>query len=74
MRDADAMGNLVLELETLKEMRIDMDRCLEMMQFIRKDLETMAENLETLEALNKDWCHLQKKRRIKNKETDVQKQ
>jgi hypothetical protein len=40
-----------LELETLKEMRIGMDRCLEMMQFIRKDLETMAENLETLEGI-----------------------
>jgi hypothetical protein len=42
---------LVLELETLKEMRIGMDCCLEMMQFIRKDLETMAENLETLEGI-----------------------
>lgn len=40
-----------MELGTLKEMRIDMDRCLEMMQFIRKDLETMAENLETLEGI-----------------------
>lgn len=39
-----------MELETLNEMRIDMGRCLEMMQFIRKDLETMAENLETLEG------------------------
>jgi hypothetical protein len=43
--------NLVLELETLKEMRIGMGRCLEMMQFIRKDLETMAEMLETLEGI-----------------------
>jgi hypothetical protein len=40
-----------LELETLKEMRIDMDRCLEMLRFIRKDLETMAENLETVEGI-----------------------
>lgn len=32
-------------------MRIGMDRYLEMMQFIRKDLETMAENLETLEGI-----------------------
>jgi hypothetical protein len=31
-------------------MRIGMGRCLEMMQFHRKDLETMAENLETLEG------------------------
>jgi hypothetical protein len=43
--------NLVLELEALKEMRIDMGRCLELMQFVRKDLQTMAENLEMLEGI-----------------------
>jgi hypothetical protein len=43
--------NLVLELEALKEMRIDMVRCLELMQFVRKDLQTMAENLEMLEGI-----------------------
>jgi hypothetical protein len=40
----------VLELETLKDMRIGMGRCLELIRFIRKDFETMAENLETLEG------------------------
>lgn len=75
MRDANTMENLVLELETLKEMRIGMDRCLEMMQFIRKDLETMAENLEMLQALNKEWCHLdEKERKMKNKKNNVQEQ
>ena len=43
--------NLALELETLKEMRIDMGRCLELMQFVRKDLQTVAENLEMLEGI-----------------------
>jgi hypothetical protein len=40
-----------LELEALKEMRIDMGRCLELMQFVRKDLQTIAENLEMLEGI-----------------------
>jgi hypothetical protein len=40
----------VSELETLKEMRVDMGHCLEMLQFVRKDLETVADNLETLEG------------------------
>jgi hypothetical protein len=42
---------LVLELEVLKEMRIDMGLCLELMQVVRKDLQTMAENLEMLEGI-----------------------
>ena len=43
--------NLVLELETLKQMRIVMGHSLELMKFVRKDLETMAENLEILEGI-----------------------
>ena len=43
--------NLVLELETLKEMRVHMERCLEAMQFVRKDLQTIAENLEIVEGI-----------------------
>jgi hypothetical protein len=43
--------NLVLELEALKEMRIDMGRYLELMQCVRKDLQTMAKNLEMLEGI-----------------------
>jgi hypothetical protein len=39
------------ELETLKEMLVDMGRYLEMLQFVRKDLETIASNLETLEGI-----------------------
>jgi hypothetical protein len=41
----------VSELETLKEMRVDMGHCLGMLQFIRKDLETIADNLEMLEGI-----------------------
>jgi hypothetical protein len=41
----------VLELEALKEMRIDMSRCLEAMQLVHKDLQTIAENLEMLEGI-----------------------
>jgi len=43
--------NLVLELGALKEMRIDMGRCLELMQCVRKDLQTMAKNMEMLEGI-----------------------
>jgi hypothetical protein len=43
--------NLVLELETMKEMRGHMGRCLEMMQVFHKDLQTIADNLEMLEGI-----------------------
>jgi hypothetical protein len=42
---------LVLKLEALKEIRIGMGRCLELMQFVRTDLQTMAENMEMLEGI-----------------------
>jgi len=43
--------NLALELRALKEIRSNMSYCLELMQFVRKDLETMAENMELLEGI-----------------------
>jgi len=43
--------NPVLELEALKEMRIDMHRCLELMQFVCKDFQTMAGILEMVEGI-----------------------
>jgi hypothetical protein len=68
MAAANTEENLVLELEALKEMRIDMSRCLEAMQLVRKDLHTIAENLEMLEELNKELCHSLKaeKKRTEN--------
>jgi len=43
--------NLVLELEAVKEVRRGMGRCLELMKYVRKDLETMTENFEMLEGI-----------------------
>jgi hypothetical protein len=43
--------NLVLEFKALREIRIDMHCLLELMKYVRKDLETMAENLEMLEGI-----------------------
>jgi hypothetical protein len=40
-----------MELDALKEMRIYMGRCLEAFQFVRKDLQRIAENLEVLEGI-----------------------
>ncbi|KDR11487.1 hypothetical protein L798_14555 [Zootermopsis nevadensis] len=74
MRNAKTKENLVAEFETLKQMTVDMGHCLEMLQFVRKDLETLADNLEMLEALNKDWCHsCKEEEKIKNK-NNVEKQ
>jgi hypothetical protein len=56
MAAANTEENLVLEFKALREIRIDMHCLLELMKYVRKDLETMAENLEMLEALNKDVC------------------
>jgi len=70
MAAADTEENLVLELGALKEMRFDMGRCLELMQCVRKDLQTMAKNMEMLEALNKDWCHSLKEETRTENNTD----
>lgn len=43
--------SLVSELEAVKQIRVGMGRFLELMQFVREDLQTMAENLETLEGI-----------------------
>ena len=43
--------NLVWELFALQDIRIEMGRCLELMQRVREDLKTMAENLEMLEGI-----------------------
>ena len=55
--------SLVSELEAVKQIRVGMGRFLELMQFVREDLQTMAENLETLEGIcywqaSTVWCTL----------------